>query len=126
MSERFTFSINGVNGFNNIAHANYGYVGNIIADKFRIGRLMGTPAGNDNYLLGGNMDQLAIWSSDQRANLSTIYNGGQTQDLSLLAEAPQHFYEMEDSVTTITDSIGGADLTGYGFTASDLVSDTPS
>ena len=126
MSERFTFSINGVNGFNNIAHANYGYVGNIIADKFRIGRLMGTPAGNDNYLLGGNMDQLAIWSSDQRANLTTIYNGGETQDLSLLAEAPQHFYEMEDSVTTITDSIGGADLTGFGFTASDLVSDTPS
>lgn len=126
MTDRFTFSVNGSNAFNSISHANYGYTGSIIADKFRIGRLMGTPAGNDNYLLGGNMDQLAIWSSDQRANLSTIYNGGQTQDLSLLAEAPQHFYEVEDSVTTITDSIGGADLTGYGFTASDLVSDTPS
>ena len=88
---------------------------------FRIGRASNV---HNNYY-GGIINQLAIWNSDQTSNVSDIYNSGATQDLSLLTTAPSHYYEIESSVTTITDIIGNADLTGYNLAASDLVSDTP-
>jgi hypothetical protein len=45
--------------------------------------------------------------------------------LSLLATTPAHYYEIETSVTTVTDVEGNADLTGYNFSNTDLVTDTP-
>jgi hypothetical protein len=89
---------------------------------FRIGRASNV---HNNYY-GGIINQVAIWSSNQDANIATIYNGGATQDLSQLASAPAHYYEIESSVTTITDIEGSANLTGYNFVAGDLVSDVPS
>ena len=68
---------------------------------------------------------MAIWDTDQTANVATIYNSGATQDLSLLASAPAHYYEIETGVTSISDVTGNADLTGYNFIAANLVSDTP-
>ena len=53
------------------------------------------------------------------------YNSGSTQDLSLLTTAPDHYYEIESSVTTIQDLIGNAHFVGYNFSSSDLVTDTP-
>ena len=88
---------------------------------YRIGRASNV---HNNYY-DGVINQLAIWNSDENANVATIYNSGSTQDLSLLASAPSHYYEIESSVTTITDKIGSVDLTGYNFTASSLVSDVP-
>ena len=88
---------------------------------YRIGRASNV---HNNYF-GGIINQVAIWGSDETANLATIYNSGATQDLSLLASAPDHYYEIGTSVTTITDISGSASLTGYNFTNSDLVSDTP-
>tara|TARA_R110000782_G_scaffold22774_1_gene60048 strand:- start:10 stop:1506 length:1497 start_codon:yes stop_codon:yes gene_type:complete len=47
---------------------------------------------NNGYLAPfyGNMDEVAIWSgSDQRANVSEIYNGGLPNDLNNLPTAPQ-------------------------------------
>ena len=120
----FTFSINGVNGSSQAAHGNYGWSSSIIADKFRIGRLIG--ATTSAYILDGLVNQVAIWGTDESANLATIYNSGNTQDLSLLASAPEHYYEIESSVTSISDLAGSADLTGYNFVAADLVSDVPS
>ena len=70
-------------------------------------------------------NQVAIWNTDQTANLATIYNSGVTQDLSDLAVAPSHYFEIENSVTTVADLIGSADLTGYNFVSGDLVTDTP-
>lgn len=119
----FTMSINGANGSSQPAHGNYGWTNNIIADRFRIGRLIG--ATTSAYVSGGSVNQVAICSTDESANLSTIYNSGATQDLSLLSSAPSHYYEIETSVTTISDIIGSADLTGFNLSASDLVSDTP-
>ena len=96
--------------------------GAVVSDNiFRIGRANNI---HNNYY-GGIINQVAIWNSNQTANVATIYNSGATQDLSLLSSAPSHYYEIETSVTTITDSIGSADLTGYNFAASDLVTDTP-
>ena len=88
---------------------------------FRIGRASNV---HNNYF-GGIINQVAIWDTDETANLATIYNSGATQDLSLLTTAPAHYYEIETSVTTITDIEGNADLTGYNFANTDLVTDTP-
>ena len=120
---RFSMYVNGSLAANNIQHNNYGWSGTIIADKFRIGRLLGSTT--SQYMLGGRINQIGIWGTDEEANIATIYNGGSAQDLSLLASPPEHYYEIENSITTIDDKIGNAPLTGYGFTASDLVTDSP-
>tara|TARA_R110000765_G_scaffold93781_3_gene176753 strand:- start:1429 stop:5790 length:4362 start_codon:yes stop_codon:yes gene_type:complete len=119
----FSMFINGVNGTSQLQQTGGGHSGNIPADKFRMGRLLGTTT--NQYLSDGIINQAAIWGTDETANLATIYNSGATQDLSLLASAPAHYYEIESSVTTIADIIGNADLTGYNFVAGDLVTDAP-
>ena len=97
--------------------------GSVVADNiFRIGRASNV---HNNYY-GGIINQVGIWSSDQTANIAAIYNSGAVQDLSQLASSPEHLYEIETSITTVSDSIGSADLTGYNFSSSDLVTDIPS
>jgi hypothetical protein len=88
---------------------------------YRIGRASNV---HNNYY-DGTINQIAIWDTDETSNVSTIYNSGSTQDLSLLSSAPAHYYEIETSVTTITDVSGNADLTGYNFVNSNLVTNTP-
>ena len=88
---------------------------------FRIGRASNV---HNNYY-DGTINQIAIWDTNQDTNVSTIYNSGATQDLSLLSTAPTHYYEIETSVTTITDIEGNADLTGYNFVSANLVTNTP-
>ena len=88
---------------------------------YRIGRASNV---HNNYF-DGIINQIGIWNSNQTSNIATIYNSGATQDLSLLAAPPAHYYEIDSSVTTITDSIGSVNLTGYNFTAASLVSDVP-
>jgi len=88
---------------------------------FRIGRASNV---HNNYY-DGTFNQIAIWNTDETANVSTIYNSGATQNLSLLTNAPSHYYEIETSVTTITDIEGNADLTGYNFVNANLVTNTP-
>jgi hypothetical protein len=118
----FTVSINGANGVSQIQAQGGGFSNNIPADKFRIGRLLGTTT---NQYYSGAVNQVAIWNTDESANLATIYNSGATQDLSGLTSAPAHYYEIENSVTTIADLAGSADLTGFNFSNSDLITDTP-
>jgi hypothetical protein len=120
----FTMSINGVNGISQIQAQGGGFSNDIPADNYRIGRFDG--ATTNQYLIDGIVNQVAIFDTDESANVATIYNGGATQDLSLLASAPVHYYEIENSVTTITDLVGNASLVGYNFSSSDLVSDVPS
>lgn len=88
---------------------------------FRVGRASNV---HNNYY-DGTMNQIAIWDTDQSANIADIYNSGSTQNLSDLTTAPTHYYEIETSVTTITDIEGNADLTGYNFVSSNLVTNTP-
>jgi hypothetical protein len=96
--------------------------GAVVSDNiFRIGRANNI---HNNYY-DGIINQVAIWDTNQTANLATIYNSGATQDLSDLTVAPTHYYEIESSVTTIADIEGSAPLTGYNFVAGDLVTDTP-
>lgn len=123
---RFDIYVDGVLKSNIGVASNNGYDGAISGANpsdniFRIGRASNV---HNNYF-GGAINQVAIWDTDETANLSTIYNSGATQDLSLLTSAPTHYYEVETSVTTISDIEGNADLTGYNFSNTDLVTDTP-
>ena len=119
----FKMYINGANGISQVQATGGGYSGTIVADKFRIGRLDGSTT--NQYILDGVVNQIALFETDENANVAAIYNGGATQDLSGLTSAPVHYYEIEDSETTVTDTIGSANLVGFNFTASDLVTDTP-
>lgn len=62
--------------------------------------------------LGGKIDEIALWDSDQTSNLAAIYNSGVPDDLSSLN--PDYWYRMGDvngsSGTTIEDQgSGGVD-----------------
>ena len=117
----FQMFINGTNAIAQYSHTGNGYDGSILAQELVIGR---SNLSNPRPF-NGMINQVGIWDSDQSANVATIYNSGATQDLSLLAEAPVNYYEIENSITTISDISGSANLTGYNFSSSDLVSDTP-
>ena len=123
---RFDIYIDGVLKSNVGVASNSGYDGAISGANpsdniFRIGRASNV---HNNYY-GGIINQVAIWNSDETANLATIYNSGATQDLSQLTSAPSHYYEIETSRNNVSDLVGSADLTGYNFSTTDLVTDTP-
>ena len=69
----------------------------------------------------GQIDEFAMWvGTDQRANVSDIYNGGVPFDLSTLATAPDHWWRMGDGDTfstewTINDNIGSYNLTSVSM-----------
>lgn len=58
-----------------------------------------------SYAYSGLIDEVAMWDSDQTANLASIYNSGVPSDLSTLS--PLHWWRMGDNDsgtgTTITD-----------------------
>mgnify|MGYP003635533865 CR=1 FL=1 len=123
---RFDIYVDGVLKSNIGVASGSGYDGAISGANpsdniYRIGRASNV---HNNYF-GGTINQIAIWGTDETANLATIYNSGATQDLSLLTTAPTHLYDIETSITTISDATGSADLTGYNFVGGDLVTDTP-
>jgi hypothetical protein len=123
---RFSIHVDGALKAGSPSHSNYGYTGaisgaNTSNNLYRIGRHNNIFNEYANVLV----NQLAYWDTDETANIATIYNSGATQDLSLLASAPAHYYEFGSSVSTVTDLAGSADLTGYNFGSWNLVTDTP-
>ena len=118
----FTVSINGANAISQIQQGNYGYTGSILDEKFQVGRSLSSAPDN---AIDTIVNQIAIWGTDESSNLATIYNSGATQDLTLLASPPLHFYEIETSITTVADTVGSADLTAFNFQNADLVTDAP-
>lgn len=124
---RFNVYVNGVLSSTIGGSSGSGYEGIISGENtsdniFRFGRASNV---YNNYF-DGVMNSMAIWSTDESANIADIYNSGVTHDLSLLTTAPTHYFEIENSITTITDKEGNANLSGYNFTSSDLVTDVPS
>ena len=124
---RFSVVVDGVALSTVGVATNSGYTGAISGTAGASGGIYRVGRANNvhNNHFGGGLNQVAVWDTDQTANVATIYNSGATQDLSLLADAPDHVYEIGASVTTITDSIGSADLTGYNLALSDIVTDSP-
>lgn len=78
----------------------------------------------------GNIDEVAIWNSDQNANVSTIYNSGTPTDLTSLS--PLSWWRMGDgdtwngSIWTLTDNgSGGNNATSVFMEEADRVTDVP-
>jgi len=124
---RFKMFINGSNvvASGTWSHNNFGYTGSIDADNFRVGRYA-----SGNYLKdNAKIDELAIWNSDQSANVSNIYNSGTPFDLSTLTTGPRHWWRMGDGDTYpyLQDNGTQANCVFqmYNMTSADIVSDTP-
>lgn len=120
---KFKFYVNGLEVTKTNAHSNYGYNGSISGQNLRIGRFT-----SGNWLRDGfKVEEVAVWGSNQGSNISSIYNGGNTHDLSLLSTAPDHWWRMGDGDTypTIQDNVGTAHFVMYNMTAADIVTDAP-
>ena len=77
---------------------------------------------------GCKVDEVAVWGSDQSANISDIYNSGNTFDLSTLTTGPDHWWRMGDGDTypVLQENIGGvAHFVMYNQTAQNIVTDAP-
>ena len=88
---------------------------------------------NDNfsggrYWFDGEMDEVAIFSSDQSANAATIYNTGTPTDLTSLS--PTSWWRMGEQATfstnwTVPDQIASNNGTSANMTIEDRVGDAP-
>ena len=122
---RFTVFIDGVDvtSGGTWSNSNYGWTSGIDADNLRVGRFA-----SGNYMRNNcRVNELAIWDSDQSANISDIYNSGATFDLGTLTTSPDHWWRMGDGDTysTIQDNVGTAHFLMYNMTAADIVTDAP-
>ena len=122
---RFTIKINNVTQTLSNSHSNYGYGGSIVCHNARIGRFV-----SGNYLRSANVDEFAIWDSNQNSNSADIYNNGTPFDLMTLTDKPRHWARMGDADDTYPY------LQDYGteetliwemnnMTSADIVSDVP-
>ena len=121
---RFTIYVDGVDvtSGGSWSNGNYGWSGGIDADNLRVGRYA-----SGNYMRGCLVDEVAVWGSDQSANVASIYNSGTPHDLSAIGTPPDHWWRMGDGDTfsTIQDNVGTAHFVMYNMTAADIVSDVP-
>ena len=121
---RFELFIDGVSQSTTNTNNNYGWSGALSGQNLRVGKLV-----SGNTLTGEKVDELAIWDSDQSANISTIYNSGTPFDLSTLGTQPKHWWRMGDGDTypNLQDSGTEANcvFVMYNMTAASIVTDTP-
>ena len=121
---RFNIFIDGALKSTTNSHTAFGYNQGISADNLRVGRYS-----SGNYMRDCRVDELAIWDTDESGDISDIYNGGATFDLSTLATEPKHWWRMGDGDTYpyIQDNgtSGNCIFQMYNQTAADIVSDTP-
>ena len=122
---RFKIFIDGSEQTTNNSNSNFGYTGGIDPDNFRVGRFS-----SGNYMRDGSkVDELALWDSDQSANISNIYNSGSPFDLSTLTTPPKHWWRMGDGDTYpfLQDSGTEANciFQMYNMTVADIVNDVP-
>ena len=79
----------------------------------------------------GNIDEVAMCSTDERLNVAAIYNGGVPFDLTTLASPPAHYYRMGDGDTfsggewDLLDNVGSYDLKSINMEVGDRVADVP-
>lgn len=120
-------------------NSNYGYTGGIPVDKYWIGMARASVYGDETHALpeGFRLSQLAVWDSDQTANIDTINNNGNPADLSSLNPQSQWLFSNPDSElerhvdiwgdivvspTLIPDTEDYADLTAAEYTNRDYKS----
>ena len=122
---RFKIFIDSVQKTTNNTNSNFGFAGSIVGTNLRIGRWNSGQNLRNNCLV----DEFAIFSSDQSANISSIYNSGNVFDLSTLTTPPDHWWRMGDGDTypflQDSGSVGGRVFEMINMTSSDIVSDVP-
>jgi|GEM_PF-2254965 len=91
---------------------------------------IGALTGGANWFFEGNIDEVAVWNTDQSSNASTIYNSGKPADLSSLS--PVSWWRMGDGDTwngstwTLTDNgSGGNDATSVNMEEADRLPISP-
>ena len=106
------------------SHSNYGWSSGIDPDNWRVGRFA-----SGSHMRQTRLDELALFDSDQSANVATLYNSGVPFDLSTLTTQPKHWWRMGDGdiYPNLQDNGTEANcvLVMYNMTAADIVSDTP-
>lgn len=120
---RFSIFKNGAETSYNNDNSNYGYDSDIDSNDFNIGRY----TFSDNMRNNCRVDEVALFNSDESANIAAIYNSGSPFDLSTLVSPPSNWWRMgdSDSYPLLTDSSGGSDLIMINMTPADIVNDTP-
>jgi len=121
---RFEIWLDGVSQTLTKENSNDGWDSSIKDEQFRIGEVV---FGGEHMRNNDKVDEVAIWSSDQTANVAAIYNTGTPHDLSALTTAPDNWWRMGDGDTfpTIEDQISTLDFTMFNMTVGDIVNDTP-
>jgi hypothetical protein len=87
---------------------------------------IGSLTNGSSWFFEGNIDEVAVWNSDQSTNASTIYNSGVPNDLSTLN--PLSWWRMGDGDTfpTLTDNgSGGNNGTMTNMSSDSIVYDVP-
>ena len=123
---RFKMFINGVQQSTVNTNQNFGNSNSLTVSEFSVGRYStGTGYMRNNC----KIDELAIWDSDQSANISNIYNSGSPLDLSGLSSSPLHWWRMGDGdiYPFLSDTGSQANCTFImsNMTAADIVNDVP-
>ena len=121
---RFEIWINGVSQTLTLDHNNNGFTDEIVDDFFLVGEKSSGGSHMRNDCL---VDEMAIWNTDETANVAAIYNGGTTHDLALLASAPDHYWRFGDGDTFyfIQDAIASLDFAMNNMSSADIVNDVP-
>lgn len=121
---RFELFIDGVSQSTTNTNNNYGWSGSLSGQNLRVGKLV-----SGNTLTGEKVDELAIWDSDQSANISDIYNSGTPFNLSTLTTEPKHWWRMGDGDTYPYLQDNGSEANCvfqmYNMTSADIVNDVP-
>ena len=72
---------------------------------FNIGRRATAPAQRGHFT--GNIDEVAVWNTDQSSNIATIYNSGSPADLASLSPVSWWRCGDGDTAPTLTDNGSG-------------------
>jgi len=124
---QFPFFLDGVDISSTLikSNSNFGYTGGIVGQNFRVGRF------NNGQNLRNNcrVDELAVWDSDQSANISSIYSVGGAVDLMSLQDEPEHWWRMGDGDTFPflfdTGVQANCIFQMQNMTSADIVNDVP-
>ena len=123
---RFKIFIDGVQQTTTNSNSNFGITTGLVTSELQVAKLS---SGGNTLRNNCKIDELALWDSDQSANISSIYNGGVPFNLNTLTDKPVHWSRMGDGDTypNLTDSGTAGTLTWVMqfMTAADIVNDVP-
>ena len=123
---RFSIYIDGTSQTTTNTHSNFGWSGSIVGQNWRVGRFA-----SGSHMRNANIDELALFDSDETPSISTLYNSALPFDLMTLTTQPEHWWRWgdgNDSFPNMRDygSQGNCVFVLNNMTSADIVSDVPS